>query len=95
MKDISKYCYYVDWRCKINGRLTVSLVALDRRGDLMRSYRSNRWKKERGQDYRCAITFNENPSRRKIWPGSKNFPNFNPSFETGDAEKKKAATFVL
>jgi len=43
---------------------------------------------ERGQGYRCAITFNEDPNRRKIWPGSKNFPNFNPSFETGYAEEK-------
>lgn len=49
---------------------------------------------ERGQGYRCAITFNEDPSRRKIWPGSKNFLNFNPSFESGYAEEKKA-TFVL
>lgn len=50
---------------------------------------------ERGQGYRYAITFNEGLSRRKIWPGSKNFTNFNPSFEAGYTEGKKAATFVL
>lgn len=30
-----------------------------------------------------VITFNEGPGRGKIWPGSKNFSNFNPSFVAG------------
>lgn len=38
---------------------------------------------------RNVITFNEGPGRGKIWPGSKNFSNFNPSFAAEERKKRE------
>ena len=51
---------------------------------ILRNLRESRGTGRVQQRYcKHVITFNEGPGRRKIWPGSKNFSNFNPSFVAG------------